>query len=103
MAISRADFWSFITELVTRNPNLGIPALEDGLFANLLIFDYLYYTRWHDDLQHFMQAHQLDAQNHWLEFAKDTTTWLELEDKYVEWSHRNNTRPKSERSENLPQ
>ena len=43
MAISRADFWFFITELVTRNPNLGIPALEDGLFANLLIFDYLYY------------------------------------------------------------
>ena len=22
---------------------MGIPALEDGLFANLLIFDYLYY------------------------------------------------------------
>ena len=44
MAISRADFWSFITELVTRNPNLGIPPLEDGLFANLLIFNYLYYT-----------------------------------------------------------
>ena len=43
MAISRADFWSFITELVTRNPDLGIPALEDGLFTNLLIFDYLYY------------------------------------------------------------
>ena len=43
MAISRADFWSFITELVMRNPNLGIPALEDGLFANLLIFDYLYH------------------------------------------------------------
>ena len=43
MAISRADFWSFITELVTRNPNLGVPALEDGLFANLLILDYLYY------------------------------------------------------------
>ena len=41
MAISRADFLSFLTELVTRNPNLGIPALEDGLFANLLIFDYL--------------------------------------------------------------
>ena len=38
MTISRADFWSFITELVTRNPNLGIPAREDGLFANLLIF-----------------------------------------------------------------
>ena len=29
----------FITELVTRNPNLGIPTPEDGLFANLLIFD----------------------------------------------------------------
>ena len=41
MAISRADFWFFITELVTRNPTMGIPALEDGLFANLLIFDYL--------------------------------------------------------------
>ena len=35
----------FIIELVTRNPNLGIPALEDGLFANSLIFDYLYYER----------------------------------------------------------
>ena len=44
MAISRGDFWSFITELVTRNPNLGIPALEDGLFANLLNFDNLYYV-----------------------------------------------------------
>ena len=43
MAISRADFSSFISELVTRNPNLGIPALEDGLFANLLILNYLYY------------------------------------------------------------
>ena len=42
MANARADLWSFIIELVTRNPNLGIPALEDGLFANLLIFDYLY-------------------------------------------------------------
>ena len=41
--MSRADLLSFITELVTRNPNLGIPALEDGLFANLLIFDYLHY------------------------------------------------------------
>ena len=37
MAISMADFGSFIIELVMRNPNLGIPALEDGLFANLLI------------------------------------------------------------------
>ena len=42
MAVSRADVWSFITELVTRNPNLGIPALEDGLFVNLFIFDSLY-------------------------------------------------------------
>ena len=33
MAISRADFCSFITELVTRNPAMGIPALENGLFA----------------------------------------------------------------------
>ena len=41
MAISRADFWCFMIESVTRNPNLGIPALEDGLFANLLIFNYL--------------------------------------------------------------
>ena len=42
MAISRADFWFFINELVTRNPNPGIQALEDRFFANLLIFDYLY-------------------------------------------------------------
>ena len=41
MAIARVDFWSFIVELVARNPNLCIPALEDGLFASLLIFDYL--------------------------------------------------------------
>ena len=40
MTISWSDFGFFlIIELVTRNPNLGIPALEDGLFANLLIFD----------------------------------------------------------------
>ena len=31
MAISRVDFWSFIIELVTRNPSLGIPPPEDGL------------------------------------------------------------------------
>ena len=43
MAISRVDFGSLITELVTRNPILGIPPHEDGRFANLLIFDYLYY------------------------------------------------------------
>ena len=43
MTISKVDLLSFITELVTRNPNLGIPALEDGLFANLLIFDCSYY------------------------------------------------------------
>ena len=39
MAISRADFWSFINELVTSNPTMGIPALEDGLVASLLIFN----------------------------------------------------------------
>ena len=38
-SVNPFDFWSFIIELVTRNPNLGIPALEDELFANLLIFD----------------------------------------------------------------
>ena len=43
MAISKADFWSFISEFTTRNPNLGIPPLEDRLFSNLLIFDYSYY------------------------------------------------------------
>ena len=42
MAISRVDCWFFIIEIVTRNPTMGIPALEDGLLANLLIFDYLY-------------------------------------------------------------
>ena len=43
MAVSRADFLSFMIELVTRNPTMGIPALEDGLFANIWIFYYLYY------------------------------------------------------------
>ena len=42
MAISNADFSSFTNELVMRNPTMGIPALEDGLFVNLLIFDDLY-------------------------------------------------------------
>ena len=37
----QADFLLFIIELDTRNPNLGIPALEDGLFANSLILNYL--------------------------------------------------------------
>ena len=36
-------FWSFFNEIMSRNPNLGLPALEDGLFANSLIFDYLHY------------------------------------------------------------
>ena len=40
MAISRDGFWCFIIELVRRNPTMGITALEDGLFANLLIFNY---------------------------------------------------------------
>ena len=30
-----------IIEIVTRKPTMGIPALEHGLFVNLLIFDYL--------------------------------------------------------------
>ena len=34
-------FGLFITELVMRNPTMGIPALEDGLFVNLLTFDVL--------------------------------------------------------------
>ena len=37
------NFWSFIPELVTRNLRIGIPALEDGLFTILLLFDYRYY------------------------------------------------------------
>ena len=41
--ISKAGLLSFIAELVTRNPNLGIPAQEDGLFTNLLTFHYLHY------------------------------------------------------------
>ena len=45
MAISRADLSSFIIDLVTRNPTMCIPALGDGLFANLLIFNYLYAFR----------------------------------------------------------
>ena len=46
MAISRTDFWFFISELVKRNANLGISPLEDGSFANLLIFNYLYVFRY---------------------------------------------------------
>ena len=42
MAISRVDFWFFIIAMYMRNRTMGIPALEDGLFVNSLIFDYLY-------------------------------------------------------------
>ena len=42
MAISRTDFWFFITAMITRNRTMGIPALEDELFVNLSIFDYVY-------------------------------------------------------------
>ena len=38
MTISKADFWICITELVTRNPNLGIPALEDVFFSKFVDF-----------------------------------------------------------------
>ena len=48
MTISKADCWAFIIELVTATPNLGILALEDGLFANLLIFDSIYYILYID-------------------------------------------------------
>ena len=41
MAISRADFCFFIIAMSMRNRTMGITALEDGLFVNLLIFDYL--------------------------------------------------------------
>ena len=42
MGTSRADLSSFITAMITRNPTMGIPALEDELFVNLLTFDSLY-------------------------------------------------------------
>ena len=41
MAISRNDFWCFIIAICTRKAEFG-PDLEDGLIANLLIFDYLH-------------------------------------------------------------
>ena len=43
MAISRADLLCFITAMCMRNRTMGIAALEDGLFVNLLTFDYLYF------------------------------------------------------------
>ena len=42
MAISKADFWSFIIAMSMRNRTMDIPALEDGLFLNLLIFYFAY-------------------------------------------------------------
>ena len=42
MAVSKADFWFCITAMSIGNRTMGIPALEDGLFVNLLIFDYLH-------------------------------------------------------------
>ena len=42
-AISRVDFWCFITAMSMRNRTMGILALEDGLLVVILvIFDYLY-------------------------------------------------------------
>ena len=41
MAISRVDFGCFNTAMCMRYRTMGIPALEDGLFVDLLIFDYL--------------------------------------------------------------
>ena len=40
MAISRVVFWFFISAMCMINRTMGILALGDGLFANLLIFDY---------------------------------------------------------------
>ena len=40
--VSRADFWSFIITMRMRNRTMGIPALEDGVFVNLFICNYLY-------------------------------------------------------------
>ena len=42
MAIPRADFWFLMTAMCMRNRTMGITALEDGLFVNLVIFEYLY-------------------------------------------------------------
>ena len=42
MAISKTDFWFFISAICMRNQTMGISAIEDGLFVTLLIFDYLY-------------------------------------------------------------
>ena len=42
MAISRADFWCFITSMCMKNRTMGILVVEDGHFVNLLIFEYLY-------------------------------------------------------------
>ena len=42
MAISRVDFWSCTNAMCMRNRTMGIPALEEGLFVNLLIFDHSY-------------------------------------------------------------
>ena len=38
MAISRANFWSFISEFIMLNPTVGIPALEDVLFCEFVGF-----------------------------------------------------------------
>ena len=42
MAISRVDFSFLISAMIARNPTMGILALEDGLFVNLFILNYLY-------------------------------------------------------------
>ena len=42
MAISKVVFWFFINAMCMINRAMDVPALEDVLFVNLLIFDYLY-------------------------------------------------------------
>ena len=41
-AISGAGFWCFTIAMCMRNRNLGIPPSDDGLFWNLLIFEYFW-------------------------------------------------------------
>ena len=93
MAISSADLLYFITELVTRNPNLGIPTLEDGLFANLLIVDRkwlksmggrrLFKKTWQFGCRvaHPYSSTPIDLINFFLRFAPLSLIWLTLEAK----------------------
>ena len=41
MTISKGDFESLIIELVTKNPTMGIPPLEDGSFCEVVDFQFM--------------------------------------------------------------